>query len=54
MKLYAKLKDETTREFEVINQLKAKELGWSVYEVEMGYDGLFYESSYAHAVPPKN
>ena len=39
---YSKLKDEKTKEYTVINQEEAKELGWEQNELDVGYDGHFY------------
>lgn len=39
---YSQLKDEETKEYTVINQEKAKNLGWSKHDLEVGYDGKFY------------
>ena len=42
--LYSKIKNETTKEYEVINQEEAKSLGWEQNDLEFGRDGKFYLS----------
>ena len=49
--LYSKIKDENTKEYEVINQEEAKKLGWEQNDLEFGWDGKFYLSGY---VPQKS
>ena len=44
---YCKLKDSDTKEYEVINQEEAKELGWKQEDLDIGYDGKFYLNGYA-------
>lgn len=48
---YSKLKDEKTKEYTVINQEEAKELGWEQNELDVGYDGHFYLKGYAPEKP---
>jgi hypothetical protein len=40
--LYSKIKDEETKEYEVINQEEAKKLGWEQNDLEFAYNGKFY------------
>lgn len=42
--LYSKIKDKNTKEYEVINQEEAKNLGWKQNDLEFGWDGKFYLS----------
>lgn len=51
MKLYAEIINNETNEARVINQIEAEELGWSKYDLEVGYDGKFYLEGYAPAQP---
>lgn len=48
---YSELKDEKTKEYTVINQEEAKELGWEQNELDVGYDGHFYLKGYAPEKP---
>lgn len=47
MLLYSKIKDKNTKEYEVINQEEAKNLGWEQNDLEFAYNGKFYLSGYA-------
>ena len=51
MLLYSQEKDSQTKEYEVINQEDAKELGWSENELDVGYDGKFYLKGFAPVKP---
>ena len=44
--LYSKIKDENTKEYEVINQEEAKNLGWKQNDLEFAYNGKFYLSGF--------
>lgn len=44
--LYSKIKDKDTKEYEVINQEEAKNLGWKQNDLEFGWDGKFYLSGH--------
>ena len=44
--LYSKIKDENTKEYEVINQEEAKSLCWEQNDLEFGWNGKFYLSGY--------
>ena len=48
---YSELKNEETKEYTVINQEEAKELGWEQHDLDVGYDGNFYEKGYAPTQP---
>ena len=50
MQLFAELINEETKEYRVINQVDAENLGWSKYELESSHDGKFYLKGYV----PKN
>lgn len=45
--LYSKIKDKDTKEYEVINQEEAKNLGWKQNDLEFGWNGKFYLSGHA-------
>ena len=47
MLLYSKVKNKKTKEYEVINQVEAKSLGWKQNELEVGFDGKFYLEGHA-------
>ena len=44
--LYSKIKDEKTKEYEVINQEEAKSLGWEQNDLDFAYNGKFYLSGF--------
>lgn len=46
VKLYARLIDEKTREYEVINQVEAQELGFEEHELDV-VGGRFFEVGFA-------
>lgn len=48
---YSKLKDEKTKEYTVINQEEAKELGWEQNDLDTGWDGNFYLNEHAPKKP---
>lgn len=49
--LYSQLKDKKTKEYTVINQEEAKELGWKQNDLDVGWDGNFYLKGYAPDKP---
>lgn len=51
MLFYSKLKDEKTREHEVINQEQAKLMGWQQNDLDVSFDGRFFEKGYATKIP---
>lgn len=51
MLLYSRLKNEETKEYEIINQEEAKELGWKQNDIEFAYDGKFYLTGYVPEKP---
>ena len=44
--LYSRIRDTDTKEYEVINQEEAKNLGWKRKDLEFGWNGKFYLSGY--------
>lgn len=52
MLLYAKLLDEETKEYQIENQEKAKELGWEQVDLEVcQWNGKFYLAGYVPEKP---
>lgn len=51
MKLYAEIINEESKECIVINQVEAETLGWSKYDLEVGYNGKFYLEGYTPVQP---
>lgn len=47
MLIRAKLINEETKEYQILNQIVAEKQGIDYVEVEQGYDGKFYLSGYA-------
>ncbi|MFI3241347.1 MAG: hypothetical protein R3Y43_02135 [Alphaproteobacteria bacterium] len=51
MLIRAKLINEETKEYQILNQIVAEKQGIDYVEVEQGYDGKFYLSGYAPIAP---
>lgn len=51
MQLYSREKDSTSKEYQVINQEEAKNIGWNLNDLEVGFDGKFYFLGFAPEPP---
>ena len=52
LKLRAILVDDTTFQYQIINQIEGKKRGVPEVELEQGYDGNFYAAGHVPTPPP--